>query len=76
MSSIVAEDKSLLQIEAEGEIVRQIEVGGNGECTSIDESVLNIWVFKKWGFMANTKKELAKAKNNDNLVIDYATTSD
>lgn len=29
-------------------------------------------VFKKWGFMASTKKELAKAKNNDNLVIDYA----
>lgn len=33
-------------------------------------------VFKKWGFMASTKKELAKAKNNDNLVIDYATTRD
>ncbi len=26
--------------------------------------------------MASTKKELAKAKNNDNLVIDYATTRD
>lgn len=34
------------------------------------------WAFKKWGFTANTKKESTKAKNNDNLVIDYATTRD
>lgn len=34
------------------------------------------WAFKKWGFTANTKKEPAKAKNNDNLVIDYAVTRD
>lgn len=34
------------------------------------------WAFKKWGFTANTKKEPTKAKNNDNLVIDYATTRD
>lgn len=34
------------------------------------------WAFKKWGFTSNTKKEPAKAKNNDNLVIDYAVTRD
>lgn len=34
------------------------------------------WAFKKWGFTSNTKEELTKAKNNDNLVIDYATTRD
>ena len=42
VAGIVAEDKSFLQIEAEGEIVRQIEVGGNGDCTSIDESIFGI----------------------------------
>lgn len=34
------------------------------------------WAFKKWGFTANTKEEPTKAKNYDNLVIDYATTRD
>lgn len=33
------------------------------------------WAFKKWGFTAK-KKESTKAKKNDNLVIDYATTRD
>ena len=34
------------------------------------------WAFKKLGFTANMKNEPVKAKNNDNLVIDYATTRD
>ena len=34
------------------------------------------WAFKRMGFKAKTKIESTKAKNNDNLVIDYATTRD
>lgn len=34
------------------------------------------WAFKRMGFKAKTKIESTKAKNNDNLVINYATTRD
>lgn len=34
------------------------------------------WAFKRMGFKAKTKIESTKAKNNDDLVIDYATTRD
>lgn len=42
MPSIVAEDESLLKLHSEGEVVREIEVCMNIDCTTIDERIIGL----------------------------------